>query len=108
MEPHRLSLMRLSGNNSRTLAQAGVVSSDLLRCPPLLADTCSRMGLEEQKDRLAWWSIVVASLVCIAVGAAFVGLLSGHHTAGVLLIAAGVVGLLGLLNLRRSLSRSRS
>jgi hypothetical protein len=67
------------------------------------------MEMEEQKDRLARWSIAVASLVCIAVGAAFlVGLLSGHHTAGALLIAAGVVGLLGLLSLRRSPSRSRS
>jgi hypothetical protein len=64
------------------------------------------MGTEAQKDRFAWWSIAAASVVCIGVGAAFlVGLLSGHHMAGVLLIAAGIVGVIGLVDRRGSVFR---
>ncbi len=65
------------------------------------------MATDHQKNRLALLTIAVVSCLCIVAGASFLtGLLSGDHQVfAVLLILAGIVGLVGVLDLRRSLFR---
>jgi uncharacterized membrane protein HdeD (DUF308 family) len=58
---------------------------------------------DHQKTRLAWWTLVAVGFACVVAGIYL--LTAGPKVFGGVLIAAGVIGILGMLDLRKHLFR---
>jgi uncharacterized membrane protein HdeD (DUF308 family) len=55
---------------------------------------------------LAWGTLVAGGIICIALGACYLlGAISGPQPLGIALLASGIFGIVGLLDLRRKLLR---